>query len=114
MTRPYLPPKKPGRTSVPESEIELGAMVLSSIIFLTRLGTCISLAPTVIVGLASSPEKNFPSKARPLDIRPAVGDLRPQAKPYTSPPVVNFLALVARSSHVHGASAVGGLMPAFW
>ena len=81
MTRPYLPPKKPGRTSVPESEIEFGAMVLSSIIFLTRLGTSISLAPTVIVGLASSPEKNFPSKARPLDIRPAVGDFRPHANP---------------------------------
>ena len=81
MTRPYLPPKKPGRTSVPEREIEFGAMVLASSIALTRLGTSISLSVTEMSGFASEPEKKVPSKARPLDIRPAVGDFSPQAKP---------------------------------
>src|SRR5918998_2619970 len=107
----YLPAKKPGSTSEPDSEIELAAMDLSSSIALSRLGTSSSSAPTSISGLASSPEKKVPSKARPALWMPAVGDFRPQAKPDSSPLVI-FLALLTRSSQVHGASAVGSAIPA--
>ena len=53
----------------------------------------------------------MPSKASPALWMPAVGDLRPQANPDSSPLVI-FLALLARSSQVHGASAVGRAIPA--
>src|SRR6218665_1071568 len=106
------PAKNPGRISGRDWARDVGAITPESRRALTRFGTSSSLSVTAIVGLAVPPERYCPPKASPLDMSPSAGDLRLQANPYPSPAGLSFVALVARSSHVHGLSRVGSEIPA--
>src|SRR6218665_2161916 len=108
----YFPAKNPGRISGPDWARDVGAITPESRRALTRFGTSSSLSVTAIVGLAVPPERYCPPKASPPDMSPSAGDLRLQANPYPSPAGLSFVALVARSSHVHGLSRVGSEIPA--
>ena len=104
------PPKKPGRMSVPESEIEFGAMVLSSIILNSVVDFhLVGAHRDRRLGLVTGEE--LAVEGQVVGIRLAVGDFRPHANP-VPPPVVSGVGgeVVPGPRGVRGRRGDAGLL----